>query len=82
MANDLVWDKRMLGAFLANAILTEEELIVLNDWVKGESIVHTSMMHPQNPMSVAKVNRLRSRIRQKYDRVQVYTAELPKRNTR
>ena len=72
----------MLGAFTASAILTEEEMIVLIDWAKGESIVYTSMMHPQNPMSVAKVNRLRSRIRQKYDRVQVYTAELPQRNTR
>lgn len=72
----------MLGAFTASAILTEEEMIVLIDWVNGESIVYTSMMHPQNPMSVAKVNRLRSRIRQKYDRVQVYTAELPQRNTR
>jgi hypothetical protein len=82
MAHDLLWDRRMLGAFLAAAILTEEEKLVLNDWVNGESIVYTSMMHPQNPMSVAKVNRLRSRIRQKYDRVQVYTAELPQRNTR
>lgn len=72
----------MLGAFTASAILTEEEMIVLNDWAKGESIVYTAMMHPQNPMSVAKVNRLRSRIRQKYDRVQAYTAELPQRNTR
>jgi hypothetical protein len=72
----------MLGAFTASAILTEEEMIVLIDWANGESIVYTSMMHPQNPMSVAKVNRLRSRIRQKYDRVQVYTAELPQRNTR
>jgi hypothetical protein len=72
----------MLGAFTASAILTEEEMIVLIDWANGESIVYTSMMHPKNPMSVAKVNRLRSRIRQKYDRVQVYTAELPQRNTR
>lgn len=82
MANDLVWDRRMLGAFTAIAILTEEELIVLNDWAKGESIVHTATMHPNNPMSVAKVNRLRGRIRDKYDRVQPYTQELPIRNTR
>lgn len=82
MANDLVWDRRMLGAFTAIAILTEEELIVLNDWAKGESIAHTATMHPNNPMSVAKVNRLRGRIRDKYDRVQPYTQELPIRNTR
>jgi hypothetical protein len=72
----------MLGAFTASAILTEEELIVLHDWAAGESIVHTSMMHPNNPMSVAKVNRLRLQIREKYDRVQAYTSELPKRSTR
>ena len=82
MAHDLVWDRRMLGAFTANAILTEEEQIVLEDWVKGESIVYTSIMHPNHPMSVAKINRLRGKIRDKYDRVQPYTIELPKRNTR
>ena len=82
MAHDLVWDRRMLGAFTANAILTEEEQIVLEDWAKGESIVYTHMMHPNHPMSVAKINRLRGKIRDKYDRVQPYTSELPKRNTR
>lgn len=76
---DLVWDRRMLGAFLAIAILTEEEHIVLKDWVRGESIVYTTMMHPNNPMSVAKVNRLRKSIRQKYDRVQEWAPALPKR---
>lgn len=82
MANDLVWDRRMLGAFKAIAILTEEELIVLNDWAKGESIVHTATMHPNNPMSVAKVNRIKGKLREKYDLVQPYTQELPKRNAR
>lgn len=82
MAHDLEWDRKMLGAFLANAILTEEEKLILDDWIKGESITYTTMMHPQNPMSVAKVNRIRKRIRQKYDQVQVYTADLPKRKTK
>ena len=82
MAHDLVWDRRMLGAFLANAILTEEEMLVFNDWVKGESVVYTATMHTNNPMSVAKVNRIRKRIRQKYDCVQAYTAELPKRKVK
>lgn len=80
MAYDLVWDRRMLGVFRANAILTEEEEIVLNDWAAGESIVHTTMMHPNNPMSVAKVNRIRRRIRMKYDLVQAY-ADLPRRRS-
>lgn len=77
--NDLVWDKRMLGAFLALACLSEEEEIVLKDWVLNHhSIVQTSMDHN---MSVRKVNKLRRSIRDKYDRVQPY-ADLPARNIR
>lgn len=59
----------------AHACLTEEETIVLQDWAKGKSIANTSMMHH---MSESKVNRLRRRIRQKYDGIQIY-AELPPR---
>lgn len=76
MANDLVWDKRMLQIFEENAFLTEEELIVLHDWVHGKSIVSTAMMHS---MSTRKVDNLRRKIRMKYDGVQVYTPQLPKR---
>lgn len=79
MAKDLVWDRRMLEIFKAAAILTEEEEIVLDDWTKGKSIVNTSMMRS---MSERKVNYIRKNIRMKYDRVQVYTQELPKRITR
>lgn len=59
----------------AHACLTEEETIVLMDWAKGKSIANTSMMHH---MSESKVNRLRKRIRQKYDGIQPYT-DLPRR---
>ena len=76
--NDLVWDKRMLGAFIALAYLTEEEEIVLREWANGKSIVNTSMMHH---MSSRKINNLRKRLRMKYVSVQPY-ADLPKRNTR
>lgn len=79
MAKDLVWDRRMVVAFKAAAILTEEEEIVLDDWTKGKSIVNTSMMRN---MSERKVNYIRKNIRMKYDRVQVYTPDLPKRITR
>lgn len=75
---DLVWDKRMLGAFKASACLTDEEEIVLNDWANGKSIVHTSISYH---MSERKVNRIRSMLRQKYDYIQPYQ-DLPKRNTR
>lgn len=76
--NDLVWDRRMLGAFKAFSILTEEEEIVLEDWAKGKSIVNTSMMHNLSPRTVS---RIRQRLRVKYDRIQPYT-DLPKRGTR
>ena len=72
---DLLWNSRMLGAMQAHACLTEEETIVLTDWAKGRSIANTAMMHH---MSESKVNRLRKRLRQKYDGIQPYT-ELPRR---
>ena len=72
---DLLWNSKMLGAMQAHACLTEEETIVLQDWANGKSIANTSMMHH---MSESKVNRLRKRIRQKYDGIQPYT-DLPRR---
>ena len=78
MANDLVWDKRVLGAFKASACLTEEEETVLNDWAQKKSIVSTAMFYH---MSERKVNRVRKALRQKYDNIQPYE-NLPKRNTR
>ena len=72
---DLVWDKRMLGVFLASACLTEEEEIVLLDMAHGRSIASTAMKYH---MSESKVDKIRKRIRQKYDSVQS-RADLPPR---
>lgn len=77
--NDLVWDKRTVNLFSEAVYLTEEEEIVLHDWVRGKSIVNTSMMHN---MSERKINNIRKSIRTKYDRVQVYTPGLPTRLTK
>ena len=79
MAHDLVCDKRMLGAVIEHACMTEAEMTVLNDWAYGKSIVHTAMTQH---MSNSKVNDIRHRLRVKYDRVQPYTPELPPRSTR
>jgi DNA-binding CsgD family transcriptional regulator len=73
--NDLLFNSRLLGAMQAHACLTEEETIVLNDWAKGRSIANTAMMHN---MSDSTVNRIRRRLRQKYDSIQGY-ANLPPR---
>ena len=73
--NDLLFNSRLLGAMSEHACLTEEEQTVLKDWAHGKSIANTSMMHH---MSESKVNRIRKRLRQKYDGIQLYT-ELPRR---
>ena len=73
--NDLLWNTRLLGAMSEHAFLTEDEQIVLNDWAKGKSIANTSLMHH---MSESTVNRIRRRLRQKYDSIQGY-ADLPPR---
>lgn len=66
----------MLGAMQAHACLTEEETIVLMDWAKGKSIANTSMMHH---MSTSKVDKIRRRLRDKYDGIQPYTDLPPRR---
>ena len=73
---DLLWNSKMLGAMQAHACLTEEESIVLTDWAKGKSIANTSMMHH---MSTSKVDKIRRRLRDKYDGIQPYTDLPPRR---
>ena len=65
----------MLGAMQAHAYLTEEEEIVLKDWANGWSIAKTAMTRH---MSESKVDKIRRRLRDKYDGIQQY-ADLPPR---
>lgn len=65
----------MLDIFQAFAILTPDEVAVLQDWVTGKSITQTTMVRSMSPSTV---NRIRKRIRTKYDAVQPYTG-LPRR---
>ena len=76
--NDLMWDKGMIVEFSDLACLTEEEVIVLNDWAYGKSIVYTAMRHH---MSESKVSGIRRNLRKKYDRVQPRSKMLPLRVT-
>jgi DNA-binding CsgD family transcriptional regulator len=73
-----MWDKGMIEEFSNMACLTEEEMIVLNDWAYGKSIVYTAM---RNHMSDSKVNGIRNRLRKKYDIVQPRSKLLPPRIT-
>lgn len=72
---DILWTSKVLGAMQAHACLTEEEIIVMHDWAKGKSIANTALMHH---MSESKVDKIRSRIRIKYDAIQLF-ADLPLR---
>ena len=72
---DILWNSQVLGAMQAHACLTEEELIVMKDWANGRSIANTAMMHY---MSNSKVDKIRKRLRKKYDGIQKY-ADLPPR---
>lgn len=69
----------MLGAFVEQTCLSEEEQAVLTDWANKRSIVHTAM---SRNISTRTVDRIRKRLRKLYDEVQPYTPELPPRNTR
>ena len=73
--NDLLFNSKVLGAMQAHACLTEEETIVLLDWANGRSIANTAMTHH---MSDSKVDKIRKRLRMKYDGIQAY-ADLPPR---
>lgn len=57
----------MLGAMIEHGCLSEEEQIVLVDWAHGKSVVNTAM---RGSMSTRKVDKIRSRLRMKYDLIQ------------
>lgn len=75
--HDIPWNRIILREFEELAILTEEEVLILHDWIAGKSVVESSMKHN---MSTRKVDTLRSRIRAKYDAVQPFSQHLPLRN--
>lgn len=57
----------MLGAMIEHGCLSEDEQIVLEDWAHGRSVVNTAM---RGSMSTRKVDKIRRRLRQKYDLIQ------------
>lgn len=67
MANDLVWTKKRLGAFIELACLSEDERDVLTDWSNRRSPTWTA---EHRSMSQSKVEKLRRSIRKQYDIVQ------------
>lgn len=74
--DDLCWNSKLLGAMKEHACLTEEESIVLNDWAHGWSIAKSAM---ERHMCDSKVEKIRRRLRIKYDGIQKYVEGLPPR---
>lgn len=74
--NDIDWDKIMIAEFRSLVYLSEDEEIVLMDWAGKKNIGNTEAL---KNMSARKINRIRKRIRDKYDAVQIYTPLLPPR---
>lgn len=72
---DILWNSRVLGAMKAHACLTEEETQVMMDWANSRSVAYTAMTRY---MSESKVDKIRKRLRVKYDGIQPYT-DLPLR---
>jgi DNA-binding CsgD family transcriptional regulator len=76
--NDLTWTTKRLGAFIAAACLSEEEVEVLKDWADRRSPAWTA---EHRSMSESKVGKLRTKIRRQYDIVQLEYPEIfPPRN--
>lgn len=73
---DIPWNRIMMREFESLACLSEDETIVLHDWVNGKSITATTMDHH---MGSTKVKDIRNTLRKKYDAVQIYSPLLPKR---
>lgn len=75
--NDIVWDNIMLKEFRSLARLSPDEEKVLQHWADSKSVVESSFLLSVSPRTI---DRIRDRIRYKYDAVQIYTPLLPKRN--
>lgn len=75
--NDIVWDNIMLKEFRSLARLSSDEEKVLQHWADSKSVVESSFLLNVSPRTI---DRIRDRIRYKYDAVQIYTPLLPKRS--
>ena len=74
--NDIPWNRITLDEYVFLCPPTAAERLVLRDWAAGDTVAYTAM---HNAMSDSQVEKIRARIRQKYDEVQPYTPLLPVR---
>lgn len=73
MTNEVIWTKLVLERFIQLANLTEEEEIVIRTRAAGWSRVKQAM---ELNISISGIDRIISRLRKKYDEVQICTFKL------
>lgn len=73
--NDILWNSKVLGAMQAHACLTEGELKVMKDWALNKEPEETAFRFS---MSKRTVERIRTKLRMKYDGIQEYTGLPPR----
>lgn len=78
MTKQVAWSKIILEEFISEALLTEEEEIIMRTRIKGWTITKQSM---ELGMSEAKVNKIIAELKKKYDNVQKYNPILPPRKS-
>lgn len=78
MSHQISWNKYIVERFVELAMLTKEEEMVLRTRVAGWSRVEQSM---KLGMSVATVDRIIARLKNKYDDIQKFDPLLPPRKS-
>ena len=76
MAHQVPWGKVILEAFIAEAMLTKEEEMIMRTRIAGWTISRQAM---EFGMSESSINRTISRLKRRYDAVQKYSVILPPR---
>lgn len=76
MAHQVPWNKFIVEEFVREAMLTDDEEMILRTRVKGWSRTKQAL---ELGMSVSTVDKIIARLKVKYDRVQKYDVLLPPR---
>lgn len=76
MSKEVPWNKYIVEAFIEDAMLTKEEEMILRTRVAGWTRTEQAM---KLNLSVATVDRIIARLKQKYDVVSKYNVLLPPR---
>lgn len=72
----VLWNRPLLEEFSRLAMLSEEEYMIMEGRLKGETITYMSMKYS---MSESKINKMIARLKAKYDSVQPFSDILPPR---